>query len=280
VLDRRIFGFPTTTAAGIRALQLLHAHGLAVAVNSARSAREIKEYCSAYGFVGGVAEYGSYVFDAVANKDCNLVSTEALAQLDELRRALRQIPGVFLNDGYQYSIRAYTYERNGMVPLPTTLLPTLMARFHFDRLRWHQTTIDTTIVAKDVDKGRGLKALLAWAGRPDLETVAVGDSEPDFAMFRVASRSFAPAHISQQRFVRALGCRIARYPYQLGLLAIVRSLIHSREGSCQLCLPSKLERGPHDDLFLDLLAAADRNPVHLMLRALLHPAALRALAHP
>jgi haloacid dehalogenase-like hydrolase len=279
VLDRRIFGFPTTTAAGIRALRLLHAHGLAMAVNSARSAREIKEYCSAYGFVGGVAEYGSYVFDAVTNKECKLVSTEALAQLDELRRVLRQIPGVFLNEGYQCSIRAYTYERNGMVPLPSTILPTLMARFHLDRLRWHQTTIDTTIVAKDVDKGRGLKALLAWAGRPDLETIAIGDSEPDFAMFRAASRSFAPKHISQQSFVRALGCRIARYPYQVGLLAIVRSLIHPGQRSCKLCPPSKLNCSPHHDLFLDLLAAADRNPVPLMLRALLHPAALRALAH-
>src|SRR5207237_1384257 len=109
VLDRRSFGFPTTTAAGIRALRLLKAHGLALVVNTARSAREVKEYCSAYGFVGGVAEYGSFVVDMLTNKEHRLVSDEALEQLDELRKVLRQMPGAFLNDGYEYSIRAFTY---------------------------------------------------------------------------------------------------------------------------------------------------------------------------
>jgi hydroxymethylpyrimidine pyrophosphatase-like HAD family hydrolase len=280
VLDRRIFGFPTTTAAGIRALRLLHAHGLAVAVNTARSAREVKEYCSAYGFVGGVAEYGSYVFDAVTKKECKLVSAEALEQLEELRQVLRQMLGVFLNDGYQYSIRAYSYERNGMVPIASSILPSLVSRLHLDRLCWHQTTIDTTIVAKDVDKGRGLKALLAWAGHPNLETIAIGDSEPDFAMFRAANRSFAPAHIGQHEFVRALGCQIARDSYQVGLLGIVRSLIHAEGDGCQLCPTSMLNRCPHDDLFLDLLEAADRSPLVLMLHALLHPKAFDAVVHP
>ena len=273
VLDRRIFGFPTTTAAGIRALRFLHAHGIPVAVDTARSATEVREYCSAYGFVGGVAEYGSYAFDAVGKKECKLVSAEALEQLDELRRNLRRVPGVFLNEGYQYSIRAYSYERNGMVALASTILPSLMSQLHLDRLRWHQTTIDTTIVAKDVDKGRGLKALLALAGYPDLETIAIGDSEPDFAMFRAASRSFAPAHIGPQSFARALGCQIARDPYQVGLLEIVRSLIHPDDGECELCPPRKLKCNPHDGLFLDLLEVADRSPLVLMLRALLHPKA-------
>src|SRR5206468_4173960 len=58
VLDKQIFGFPSTTAAGVRAVSLLHAHDVAVAVNTARTPSEVKEYCSAYGFVGGVADYG------------------------------------------------------------------------------------------------------------------------------------------------------------------------------------------------------------------------------
>src|SRR5438046_3116324 len=59
VLDKQIFGFPSTTAAGIRAVALLHAHDVAVAVDTARMLSEVKEYCTAYGFVGGVAAYGS-----------------------------------------------------------------------------------------------------------------------------------------------------------------------------------------------------------------------------
>src|SRR2546421_750742 len=44
VLDRMVFTFPSATAAGIRALSLLHAHGFAIALNTARTLREVKEY--------------------------------------------------------------------------------------------------------------------------------------------------------------------------------------------------------------------------------------------
>jgi hydroxymethylpyrimidine pyrophosphatase-like HAD family hydrolase len=277
VLDRRVFGFPTTTAAGIRALRWLHAHGVAVAVDTARSAREVKEYCRTYGLVGGVAEYGSYVFDAVANKGTRLVNGEALEQLRELRQALQQVPGVFLHDGYEYSIRAYTYGRNGTIALPSAMLPNLISRLKLNRLRWLQTTIDTTILARDVNKGRGLKELLYWAGHPDLKTVAIGDSEPDLAMFRAADRSFAPGHVGCRDLVRAVGGQIARDPYQLGLLCIVRSLVHPEGDGCRLCPPNEIEHGAHDRFFLDLLEAADQKPLVSLFRALLHPTALRVI---
>ncbi|TMI77554.1 MAG: hypothetical protein E6H04_13995, partial [Bacillati bacterium ANGP1] len=45
VLDRQVFGFPSTSAAGIEAVSLLHAHGFAVALDTARSAPQVKEYC-------------------------------------------------------------------------------------------------------------------------------------------------------------------------------------------------------------------------------------------
>ena len=77
VLDRRIFGFPSTTAAGIEALSLLHDHGFAIAVNTARSVAEVREYCSNYGFAGGVAEYGSFLWDAVRDRGRRLVSEES-----------------------------------------------------------------------------------------------------------------------------------------------------------------------------------------------------------
>ncbi len=70
-----------------------------------------------------------------------------------------------------------------------------MAAEGLDRLRFFQTTIDTTIMAREVDKGTGLAALRDWVGRPSMETLAVGDTEPDLPMFRRATRSFAPSHI-------------------------------------------------------------------------------------
>ncbi|MGH6967601.1 MAG: hypothetical protein ACREEN_00660, partial [Stellaceae bacterium] len=53
VIDRRVFGFPTTTAAGVSALALLHARGFAVALDTARPAHQVRDYCAAYGLIGG-----------------------------------------------------------------------------------------------------------------------------------------------------------------------------------------------------------------------------------
>ncbi|MGB7434472.1 MAG: hypothetical protein WBW49_03555, partial [Candidatus Acidiferrum sp.] len=68
VLDRQIFGYPSTTAAGILAICLLHAHDQTLALNTARTVYQMKEYCRAYGCVGGVAEYGSYAWDATTDR--------------------------------------------------------------------------------------------------------------------------------------------------------------------------------------------------------------------
>jgi hydroxymethylpyrimidine pyrophosphatase-like HAD family hydrolase len=277
VLDRRIFGFPSTTAAGIRALSLLDAHGFAVAVDTARSVAEVKQYCNAYGFVGGVAEYGSYVWDAAANSGRGLVSLESLEQMERLRQALGHVPGIFLNDSYQFSIRAYTYDSNGTVPIPSPTIHDFISSLNLDRLRWHQTQIDTTIVAKEVDKGLGLAALLADAGQPRLETMAIGDSEPDIPMFHAAQRSFAPAQISCTNLARLAGCQIARRPNQMGLLEIVRSLIHPRGVTCPKCqlrAPSLLGR---DELFMQLLETADCHRGVSLFRAMLDPKSYRIL---
>jgi hypothetical protein len=275
VLDRRIFGFPSTTAAGIRALSLLGAHGFVIAVNTARSAAEVKEYCNAYGFVGGVAEYGSYVWDAAANSGRGLVSLDSLEQMERLRQALGRLPGIFLNDSYEFSIRAYTYDGNGTVPIPSPTIHDLIFSLNLDRLRWHQTQIDTTIVAKEVDKGVGLAALLTHAGHPRIETMAIGDSEPDIPMFHAAQRSFAPAQISCASLARLAGCQIARRSNQTGLLEIVRSLIHPRGGTCPKCqlpAPSLLGR---DELFMRLLEAADGRRRFSLVRAMLDPRSYR-----
>jgi hydroxymethylpyrimidine pyrophosphatase-like HAD family hydrolase len=275
VLDTRTFGFPCTTAAGVQALSLLHAHDHAVAVDTARSVVEVKEYCRAYHLAGGVAEYGSHVWDAVAGRGRCLVSPESLRQLDLARKELEQFPGIFLNDRYEYSARAYTYARESTVPLPVTTVRRLAADPRFDRLRFHQTTIDTAVVAREVDKGVGLSALVEWVGGTGLEAVAVGDSEPDLPMFRAARRSFAPSQIDCARLARFAGCRIARRPYQRGLLEIARSLVHPDGRRCERCPPAGPPWPKGSGLFSDLLVAADRSPAVLLLGALLDPLAFQ-----
>jgi haloacid dehalogenase-like hydrolase len=281
VVDRRLFGFPSTTAAGIRALSLLHAHGVGIAVNTARAIGEVKAYCEAYGCAGGVAEYGSAAWDAVGGRERVLVSAAARGELERVRSALRELPGVFLDDEYRYSIRAYTYERNATAPVPTVLVKTLLSRLATKTLAVRPTTIDTAIHASDVDKGRGLRGLLDLVGPLGLDdVVAVGDSEPDLAMFEVAGRSFAPASIVCRPAARKLGCRIVAAAHQRGLLRAARLLLHPDGRRCERCRVAERARPRTAHLFVRLLEVADRSKASALLRALVDPMALRAFVRP
>jgi haloacid dehalogenase-like hydrolase len=145
-----------------------------------------------------------------------------------------------------------------------------------DRLAFHHTPIDTAIVAKEVDKGTGLAALRDWVLGPDAETIAVGDSESDLPMFRVATRSFAPSNLRCRRQARLFGCQIAPNPYQQGLLDIVRKIIHPENGHCERCTLDKgtlLQDG--DQLFLAAMRAADQRWTKNLLRAMFDPTAFR-----
>ena len=292
VVDRRVFGYPCTTAAGMEALSLLAARGCSVALNTARSATEVRDYCQAYGLAGGVAEHGAYLWDAVAQCGQPLIDQETMVQLEELREQLRRIPGVFLDDRHQYSIRAFMFEKrpHGLLlrllnsirsfgvglgeptPLPTLVVNHLITDLRLDRLSFHHTMIDTTIVAMDTDKGTGLTALRDRVLGPDAETIAIGDTEADLPMFRAAARSFAPAQISCRRQARLLGCAVSRYRYQRGLLDIVRTLVDCGPG----CDPiERANESDGDTLFLDLLRAADHPNVRAIVRALFERATFR-----
>lgn len=278
VLDKHVFGYPSTTAAGIQALALLHSHGFTVALDTARSVQEVKEYCRAYGFAGGIAEYGAWVWDAVAGKEMVLVSVEDKQRLDELAERLRTIPGVFLNDDYQYSLRAFAYGANGAVPLPTPVIEALVAKLKLDRLKIRQTSIDTTVTARATDKGKGLLALKALIGQERAETIAVGDTEPDIPMFAVSQRSFAPGNMSSCRPVaKAMGCNIVPGRYQVGLLQIAQAIVHPDGGRCNTCTsPENLDRLKEPDLFLKLLRVADEGRMARLFGALRDPLSYRA----
>ena len=296
VLDRRLFGFPCTTAAGMKALSLLSRHEFSIVLNTARSAAEVKGYCKAYTLAGGVAEHGSYLWDAVHQRERVLISTEAQQQLIELKRNLMRIPGVFLDERHLYSIRAFTYQDRpqdlmhsligavqigdgALAPISTCIVNQLLADLRFDQLEFHHTLIDTAITVKGVDKGTGLTALRDWVLGPNAETMAVGDSEHDLAMFRAANRSFAPSNIGCQSQAQLFGCQITRYPFQQGLLDIVRKIIHPDNTHCQRCSDGGRSAHCSDDLILSALQAADQSWASNLLRAILIPSAVKGLFH-
>jgi hydroxymethylpyrimidine pyrophosphatase-like HAD family hydrolase len=286
VIDRRLLGFPCTTAAGIEAISLLATHGAQVVVNTARSAAEVREYCAAYGFAGGAAEHGAYVWDACKRVGRVLADETELRQLEALRVLLRELPGVFLDERHQFSIRAFLYRdsrpglitsllRNGesevSAPLPTLLMQALFAELGLDRLAFHNTSIDTTVVARASDKGTGLKALGKLLGVPYAETIAIGDSEPDLAAFRIAARSYAPSHIGCAREARCVGCRIASRPYMRGLLESVRHFLHPHGDTCPSCSAARDSVLGMQPWLLEPLRSADRGRGVNLLRAFANP---------
>jgi hydroxymethylpyrimidine pyrophosphatase-like HAD family hydrolase len=274
VLDRMVFGFPSTTAAGIKALSLFACHGFTVALNTARTLPEVKEYCDAYGLAGGVAEYGAVAWDRLNNRQLSLVDAESMRQMEEAQRALREIPGIFLNEDYQYSLRAFTYQNGRTMPLPRLMAQELLAGLKLDRLQAHHTGLDTAITSKETDKGKGLLALLSFAGLAAADVITVGDSEPDLAMFRVAGRSFAPGNVSCRREAQLLGCHIAKSAYQPGLLEIARTIIHPGGDSCGRCRDVESRWLNDKSLFASLLNAADKKPLSSLLRNCFDPSLL------
>ncbi len=276
VLDKQVFGFPSTTAAGIRAISLLRSHGFTIALNTARPAAEMRAYCDIYGCAGGVAEYGAYVWDAISGRERVLLSDSSLRQLERLRAELAGLPGVFCHEGCRFCVRAYTFARGVPVPLPETLVRGLLHRLGLHGLQLHQTFTDSTITAVDSDKGQGLRALLQVAGRSHLETIAVGDTEADLPMFQAANRAFAPAQVSCPEAARRLGCHIATRAWQPGLHEIVRRIVHPQGASCSKCLPLRHPNGPAEAFFLRLLHLADQPATPRFLRVALDPLAIEA----
>jgi hydroxymethylpyrimidine pyrophosphatase-like HAD family hydrolase len=275
VIDKQVFGFPSTSMAGMEAISLLHQHGFAVMLNTARSIPEVKAYCRAYGFAGGVSEYGAHIWDAVSGKERVLISDESLDKLARVRNALSRIPGVFLNDDFHYSIKAYTYEHGRCVPIPRVVVQDIVAALGIDGLGIHPTYTDTAIISAETDKARGMVELIRLAGLTDADTHAIGDTASDLPMFRAAVHSYAPGNVSCGPAARLLKCRIASRAYQSGLLESVRAMIEST-GIRNLQNPGvEAVLAPQEKYFVRLLEIADRSSMVSLVHAAADPMSLQ-----
>ena len=74
--------------------------------------------------------------------------------------------------------------------------------------------LDTTILPREIDKGKALSTMRGLLWTANAQVSAIGDSEPDVAMFRVADASFAPNNITCRQEVNALGTWVASREYQ------------------------------------------------------------------
>jgi len=266
VLDKNIFGFPSTTEHGIRAISLLRAHRVCSAINTARSLKEVQNYCRHYSFAGGIAEYGSVIWDAIEQETRVLVSEPALAELAALREALGRVSGVFTNPSYLFSIRAYSYDRQKTIPIPEATIGDLFRRLDIQHLKAHRTYIDTAVLDKAVDKGNAMLRLKDWKGINHGEVGAVGDSETDLPMLKVADRGFLVSNsdIELKRQARQFGIRIVKSRFQAGLHEAANVFVHGREGpghEPNAALGKKLKH--EQDPMREVIRIADYDAVRL-----------------
>jgi hydroxymethylpyrimidine pyrophosphatase-like HAD family hydrolase/orotate phosphoribosyltransferase len=271
VFDNQLLGFPHATGCGLQSIALLHAHGFSIVLNTGRSIQHVRQYCDAYGFSGGVAEYGSVFLDMVNGREVSLVDADASRQLAACREAMRAMPGVFIDDAYEYSIRAYRYSGGETAGLEVDEIENLLKRPEFSKLTYLFRSADTYIIQDGIDKGSALQTVRGLVGRSDVPVTAIGDSQDDIAMFAAAEFAYAPANCSPlvREVAGEVKCRIVKGQFQKGLLAAVQDRLKKQPASelRQLYLGRIIpSRG---GVMEGLLHAADRGPVPQILSALM-----------
>jgi hydroxymethylpyrimidine pyrophosphatase-like HAD family hydrolase len=263
VLETGRLDYPTITPAGALALRALARHGRRAVLVTGRSLSELRERCAAYRLVGGVAEYGASAYDHRSGRETLLFSESAGRQLAGLRDWLRSQP-VYVDSVYEHVVRAYTVQGLG----ERRPLDDEMVRRVLDHAGGPVTVVaglgQVDFVPAGVDKASGLRGLLGQIGAGDRLEMAIGDTEADLPMLRLAERAYAPANASAE--LRRSGIRTMSRPAQAGLAQAVAELIGHRPGSCADCRPLPLP--PEGRMLVGVLGAADRTSTGRLLRAL------------
>ena len=259
VFDQELLGFPHATQSGLQSLALLRSNGYSVVLNTGRHIQHVRRYCDTYGVPGGIAEFGSVFFDGVQKANIPLIDVETARQLSRCREAIRAIPGVFIDPGYEYSIRAYRFNKRDTVGLATEEIAALFEKPEFDRLTFIPRGPDTYILQKDTDKRSGLEFVKRYLNnkRP---AAATGHSDADIPMLEAAEYAYALENCSPlvRQMAKEGRCQMIRKPCQSGLLAAVEHRLANDGISARDCsLPSAMS-SHGDGLMPQLLRAADR----------------------
>ena len=270
VLDKNIFGFPSTTANGVLSLSLLRAHNVCSLINTARSFEEIKGYCRNYGFAGGIGEYGSVIWDDMLQKEEILISNEAREELSLIREALAEMPGIFVNPFYQHSIRAYSYDRDRTIPIPEATIGEIFRKKKVSHLKAHRTYIDVAICDKDVNKGKALLKLREMKENAGGPIGAIGDTESDFPMLIVADKGYLVINSTAdlQSKVKGFGVKLLGSSFQSGLLEGVKLYLHGeRTGDCKQCKETMKHVLGQSGVMWELMKIADMSEIQHWRRA-------------
>lgn len=272
VMETESLGFSSLSRSSAVSLRALLLHDYRPIPVTGRSLAEVRERCSAFGLVGGVAEYGSVTYHHARGTVTSLVSTQQLAELARLREVFRGLEGIRIDDDHQHSIRVYRYGLDGGRVAPTLafIQQVLAGQGMLDSITLHVGDAQVDLVAAGIDKANGLTALLSQLGINVRDSawralaLAVGDGLADIPMFNMADLAAAPAH-APAAVVRAAG-RVMPGPYQAGLADAVAALLGHRPGSCPVCSAPAL--APNAEAVITLLSAQERGLSSMVLAAI------------
>jgi hydroxymethylpyrimidine pyrophosphatase-like HAD family hydrolase len=249
VLETKWLEFPAIAPAGAVALRALLRHGYRPVLVTARSLGEVRDRCRMYRLRGGVAEFGSVLYDHQSERVLPQLQASESAELARLRDELEKLPGVYLDHAHEYSVRAVRVTANGSVRglKEETIRAALEAADLESRVRVFRSGGQTDFVAASVHKGTGLRALAtaldADPGDEHPIAFAMGDDWPDSPMFDLARAKFAPANISDElrnELPTWPDLKVTRDPYGSGVLQAVTAFLGHNPSACERCAPPRL----------------------------------------
>ena len=264
IFDQELLGFPHATQSGLESLALLQSNGYSVVLNTGRSVEHVRNYCATYGIAGGIAEFGGVLVDKAGNKELPLVDATGARQLEKCRDAIRAFPGVFVDPGYRYSIRAYRYNGSSTAGLTEEEIRKVLQAPEFDRLSCISRKSGTHVVQKQTGRGPAVRFVKRYLGS-NARLAAIGDSAEDIAMLEACDYAYATSGCSQvvRQFAKKGGCHVLKQYRQAALLEATHHRLRS-DGFVlsKSSMPSSRLHSGH--LIQKLLEAADRRPSQLL----------------
>jgi hydroxymethylpyrimidine pyrophosphatase-like HAD family hydrolase len=258
VLETHPFGFPQLSPSSALALRALIRHGFRPILSTGRSIDEVRERCQAYHLAGGVAEYGAVVYNHLTGKTEGLLTYPEQDTLEQVRLALTDLEGVFLDPDYTYAVRAFQVgEKGRRTGLDPETINRVLSKIH--RSVAVQVIIgksQTDFMVKRINKKVGLQHLIMDLDPKQCNATtplvfAVGDSVADLPMFDLAARVFMPAHASAD--LNRPNIQRTRGSFQAGFKQAVGAMLTHQPGTCSLCQWTPESQG--SSLFLQLLAS-------------------------
>jgi hydroxymethylpyrimidine pyrophosphatase-like HAD family hydrolase len=190
-------GFPHPTPRAVAALELLRSRGIAVVVNTARDVAHVREFCHTYGLPGGVAERGSVFVDAAGGRELPLVDPGPADQLARCREVLKAVDGIYLDDAYEFSVRACRILEGKRVGLGQHQTDRFLKDIGLDCLSVLDEGTHTDIAQRRTDKGTGVERVLGELGIGRERAAAIGNSDQDIPMLNACGFRYAPARCSK-----------------------------------------------------------------------------------